>query len=104
MRTTIIRSTIVVDSGIRQIRGTKAGWDCAYALAAARQFLARLNQSLNALVERMGSHSGHPFSAWSSTGERSPSQAMAMWFGMTPVAVALPKVVAKPSTPSGRVS
>lgn len=105
MRNTIIRSTIVIESGISLVRGVKASLDCLCALPAAlanqaRQ-LARSYQGLNAMVAGM---SGHPaaFSGMHSTRERSvPAGWMMPWFGMTPVVV---PVAAKPVTPSDRVS
>jgi len=109
MRNTIIRSTIVIESGISLVRGVKASLDCLCALPAAlanqaRLALARSYQGPNAMVAGM---SGHPaaFSGMHSTRERNVSAGWMMpWFGMTPVAVMLPKVVAKPVTPSDRVS
>jgi hypothetical protein len=116
MRKTIIRSTNVVESGIRQIRDAKAGRDCLCVLSAARHYLARLNQSLNAAVhvtanatvERLR-HFMAAAAGMHATGETSlgasesfASAAMPQWFGMQ--AVVVPQGTPKPATPSGRVS
>jgi hypothetical protein len=110
MRKTIIRSTTVVESGIRQVRDVKAGRDCLCALLAARQFLARLNHSLNASVARAWQVVVRHYLATFAGGlhahrERSfPMGCMPQWFGMSAVAIALPQGVSKPATSSGRVS
>jgi hypothetical protein len=103
MRKTIIRSTTVVETGIRQVRDAKAGRDCLCALSAARQFLARLNRSLNASVARV-CHEVATFAGLHAYSEpRFRMAGMPQWLGMS-MAVVLPQGVSKPATPSGRVS
>ena len=107
MRKTIIRSTTVVESGIRQVRDVKACQDCLRSLSASlrgsRQLLARLNQSLNASVARM-SHYLATFARHAAIGEPRFPMAMPQWFVMSPVAVVRPWGTGKPATTSGRVS
>ena len=108
MRKTIIRSTTVVESGIRQVRDVKACQDClrslSASLGAARHSLARLNQSLNASVARMGHYLAATFAGHAAIGEPRFPMAMPQWFVMSPVAVVRPWGTGKPATTSGRVS